>query len=73
MQGLVLQDLKIAAGAIEIGATRGAYRANEMKIVGEAYERILNFIKAAEPQVPADAPAEAAAEPAADVPAAPQA
>jgi cytochrome c556 len=53
MQGLVLQDLKMAAGAIELGATRGAYRANEMKLIGETYERLTAFIRSAEP--PADA------------------
>jgi hypothetical protein len=62
MQGLVLQDLKIAAGAIELGAQRGAYRANEMKLVGEAYERILNFIRSAEPAAPAAEGEGAAAE-----------
>lgn len=61
MQGLVLQDLKIAAGAIELGAARGAYRANEMKLVGEAYERILNFIKSAEPAPSAEGEAAAPA------------
>lgn len=49
MQGLVLQDLKMAAGAIELGATRGAYRANEMKLIGETYERLIAFIRSAEP------------------------
>lgn len=52
MQGLVLQDLKVAAGAIELGAQRGAFRANEMKIIGDVYEKLTTFIKGAEP--PAD-------------------
>lgn len=73
MQGLVLQDLKIAAGAIEIGAQRGAYRANEMKIVGEAYDRILNFIKSAEPPAGSEPTAEGDAAPAEAPAAAPQA
>lgn len=60
MQGLVLQDLKMAAGAIELGATRGAYRANEMKLIGETYERLTAFIRSAEP--PAEAPSEGAAD-----------
>ena len=49
MQGLVLQDLKVAAGAIELGAQRGAFRANEMKIIGDVYEKLTTFIKSAEP------------------------
>lgn len=49
MQGLVLQDLKMAAGAIELGAQRGAYRANEMKLIGECYDKLTNFIRSAEP------------------------
>ncbi len=56
-----LQDLKVAAGAIELGAQRGAYRANEMKIIGEVYEKLTAFIKGAEP-APAAAEEPAAAE-----------
>lgn len=54
MQGLVLQDLKVAAGAIELGAQRGAFRANEMKIIGDVYDKLTTFIKSAEPPAPAD-------------------
>ncbi len=55
MQGLVLQDLKVAAGAIELGAQRGAYRANEMKIIGDVYDKLTTFIKSAEqPAAPAE-------------------
>lgn len=58
MQGLVLQDLKVAAGAIELGATRGAFRANEMKIIGDVYEKLTAFIRSAEPAAEtAEAPA----------------
>lgn len=53
MQGLVLQDLKVAAGAIELGAQRGAFRANEMKIIGDVYDKLTTFIKSAEPPAPA--------------------
>lgn len=64
MQGLVLQDLKVAAGAIELGAQRGAFRANEMKIIGDVYEKLTAFIRSAEPAADnTEAPAgEAAAE-----------
>lgn len=58
MQGLVLQDLKVAAGAIELGAQRGAFRANEMKIIGDVYEKLTAFIRSAEPAADtAEAPA----------------
>lgn len=49
MSGLSLQDLKVAAGAIEIGSQRGAFRPAEFKIIGEVYEKIVAFVKAAEP------------------------
>jgi hypothetical protein len=41
MQGLVLQDLKVAAGAIELGA------------IGDVYDKLTTFIKSAEPPAPA--------------------
>lgn len=49
MSGLSLQDLKIAAGAIEIGSQRGAFRPAEFKVIGEVYEKIVDFVRAAEP------------------------
>lgn len=49
MTGLSLQDLKIAAGAIELGSQRGAFRPAEFKVIGEVYEKIVAFVKAAEP------------------------
>ena len=62
--GLSLQDLKIAAGAIEIASQRGAFRPAEFKLIGDVYEKIVAFVKAAEP--PAEENAEAAAAPAAE-------
>lgn len=59
---LSLQDLRVLAGAVEIGATRGAYRANEMEIVGAMYNKLALFLKAntpAEEAQPADASAPA--------------
>lgn len=47
--GLSLQDLKVAAGAIEIGSQRGAFRPAEFKVIGDVYEKIVAFVKAAEP------------------------
>lgn len=68
MSGLSLQDLKVAAGAIEIGSQRGAFRPAEFKIIGEVYEKIVAFVKAAEPakeEAPAgQETAEAASQPA---------
>lgn len=58
---LSLQDLRVLAGAVELGATRGAYRANEMEIVGAMYNKLALFLKAntpAEQPAEADAPAE---------------
>lgn len=68
MSGLSLQDLKIAAGAIEIGSQRGAFRPAEFKVIGDVYEKIVAFVKSAEPAKEGEAtaegvtPAEAAAE-----------
>lgn len=47
--GLSLQDLKVAAGAIEIGSQRGAFRPAEFKVIGDVYEKIVAFVKSAEP------------------------
>lgn len=55
---LNLQDLRVLAGAVEIGATRGAYRANEMEIVGAMYNKLALFLKANTPAEEAQAPAE---------------
>jgi hypothetical protein len=59
--GLTLQDMKIVAGAIELAAQRGGYRAGEMEIIGATYNKLAAFLKANEP-----APAEAEAEGTAD-------
>lgn len=49
MQGLTLQDLKVAAGSIELASQRGAYRPGEFKVIGDVYEKLIAFIKSAEP------------------------
>lgn len=59
---LTLQDLKVLAGAVELGAQRGGFRASEMEIIGLTYNKLAQFLKANEPAQPADAPAEAQAE-----------
>ena len=55
--GLTLQDLKVLAGAVELGAQRGGFRAQEMEIIGATYNKLAMFLKANEPQQPAEAPA----------------
>jgi hypothetical protein len=42
--GLTLQDLKVLAGATELGAQRGAFRAGEMEIIGATYNLSLIHI-----------------------------
>lgn len=54
---LTLQDLRVLAGAVELGAQRGAFRAGEMEVVGATYNKLAVFLKANEPQQPAEAPA----------------
>lgn len=67
--GLTLQDLRVLAGAIELGSQRGGYRAPEMEIIGATYNKLAAFLKANEPQAPAEATAEAPAETTAEAPA----
>lgn len=47
--GLTLQDMKILAGAVELAAQRGGYRAAEMEIIGATYNKLSAFLKANEP------------------------
>jgi len=65
--GLTLQDLRVLAGAIELGSQRGGYRAPEMEIIGATYTKLAAFLKANAPaeatnEAPAEATAEAPAE-----------
>jgi hypothetical protein len=57
--GLTLQDLRVLAGAVELGAQRGAYRAGEMEVVGATYNKLATFLAANAPAQP-EAPAEGA-------------
>jgi hypothetical protein len=54
---LTLQDLRVVAGAIELGAQRGGYRAGEMEVIGATYNKLAAFLAANQP---APAPAETA-------------
>lgn len=56
--GLTLQDLRVLAGAVELGAQRGAFRAGEMEVVGATYSKLANFLKANEPTPEASPEAE---------------
>lgn len=62
--GLTLQDLRVLAGAVELGAQRGAFRAGEMEVVGATYNKLATFLAA---NAPAEAPAEAPADTSSEV------
>ncbi len=47
--GLTLQDLRVLAGAVELGAQRGAFRAGEMEVVGSTYSKLASFLKSHDP------------------------
>ena len=57
--GLTLQDLRVLAGAVELGAQRGAYRAGEMEVVGATYSKLATFLKAHDTATTPTAEAEA--------------
>lgn len=61
---LNINDLATMANVIDLATQRGAFRANELKPVGELYEKINAFVKAAQEQAKKDE--EAAAKAAAD-------
>lgn len=42
---LTLNDLANIANLIEVSVQRGAFRANEVKAVGEVYENLTKFIQ----------------------------
>jgi hypothetical protein len=65
---LTIADLVLTAQIIQAGAAKGIYRAEELKTVGDFYERLVAFLEAsgaitrpeaAQPQAP-EAAAEAA-------------
>ena len=47
---LTVQDLVGLKSCIEVACSRGAYRAEEMRSVGEVFDRISAFLKAIEEQ-----------------------
>lgn len=48
---ITVQDLAGLQNVIEAACQRGAFRANEMKAVGELYDRLAGFLKAIQPVV----------------------
>lgn len=51
---LQLSDLLLAAQVIQLAASRGAIKAEEMGAVGGLYERIVTFLQASGALQPAD-------------------
>jgi hypothetical protein len=47
---LTIADLQTISNIIDIAMTRGAFRANEAKTVGEAYEKINAFLQTVQQQ-----------------------
>jgi len=60
--GLTLQNLRVLAGAIELGSQRGAWKAAEMAVIGTTYNVLIAFLRATEPVVTKDVEAPAAVE-----------
>jgi sulfur relay (sulfurtransferase) complex TusBCD TusD component (DsrE family) len=50
---ITIQDLHAIKVCIEAAASRGAYRADEMKSVGTVYEKLSAFLQAAQAQASA--------------------
>ena len=47
---LTIADLQTISNIIDIAMTRGAFRANEAKTVGESYEKINSFLQSVQQQ-----------------------
>ncbi len=59
---LTLTDIISVKNLIEAASTRGAFKAHELKSVGELYEKIAGFIEASMPQVQEPQPEQAQGE-----------
>jgi len=53
---LTIADLQTISNIIDIAMTRGAFRANEAKTVGEAYEKINAFLQTVQQQAQTNQP-----------------
>lgn len=47
---LTISDLATMANVIDIATQRGSFRANELKPIGELYEKLTEFVKNAQEQ-----------------------
>ena len=54
---LTVADLRNLRTIIDISSTRGAFRGAELKAVGEAFEKLDNFVKAVDAKAQAEASA----------------
>jgi len=65
---LTVQDLQALKAIIDVASQRGAYKPNEMEVVGRTYNRLDTFLQAITPKQEApkegDAPAQQPAAPA---------
>jgi hypothetical protein len=52
---LTLADLASIQNIIEAASTRGAFRANELSVVGAMYDKLNAFVQASQPAAPAEA------------------
>lgn len=55
---LTISDLVLAAQIVQAAATKGVFRAEELKTVGDFYDRLVKFLESsgaiARPQAPAE-------------------
>ena len=59
---LTVADLRNLRTIIDIASQRGAFRGNELKPVGEAYDKLDQFVKAIDAKAQAENPAPAEGE-----------
>ena len=52
---ITIQDLASIQNVIETACSRGAFKASEMKSIGELYEKLSTFLQAVKAQAEADA------------------
>ena len=43
---ITIADLNLLKDIVDLASTRGAFRAAEMKEIGEVYDRLTNFLEA---------------------------
>ena len=48
--GLSIGDMATLKSIVEVASTRGAFRAEEMEVVGRTYNKLAAFVQAAIPQ-----------------------